>query len=192
MAVSTTPTGKVADALRIFKSLPDADRSYHAVAEAMNITDQRASEYVRRAARMTGETDLLPRSTRGGGRKPKPVSPAEVQMQALIDALDEQVNGYETRLNEAKSNLAQITDDPEAAIASETRRLDEAAKSARERATEFAKKKAVQAEWLTAEQERLTERVTQVENDANEQVEAAKRERERIETVLAMLADTEA
>lgn len=187
-------TGRPGDALRIYESLPEGERSYETVASRMGgITVPRAAEYVRRAAKIEGKQAILPRSSGGGGRKPKQISPAEQQLEELITSLNEQVQGFEERLNEARANLARFEGDGDAAFEAEVKRLDEAAKAARTRATEFAKAdKATREEWAKAEKERLEARVTQVENDSNEQVEKARSEKERLESALAFLTESTA
>jgi hypothetical protein len=201
MADTTTTTraltGRQADALRLWKAMGEEERSYQALAQRMGgITHGRAGVYLREAIAITGETDLLPRKGNSGGstgprKKATDVASPDSALETLIGQYDDQINGLEARVHEAREAAEKF--DAAEWIKQEGERLDEAAKQARERATAF-KKNAENVATDAAEQEgkRRAERVETVEADSMEAIEKARAAKDALMPALEALKAAQA
>jgi hypothetical protein len=190
-------TPRQADALRLWKAMPEGERSYQALAQRMGgITHGRAGVYLREAIAITGEADLLPRKGNGGGatgprKKATDVASPDSALETLIGQYDDQINGLEARVHEAREAASNF--DPAKWIEEEAARLDEAAKNARERAQAF-KKNAENVATQAAEQEgkRRAERVETVEADSMEAIEKARAAKDALMPALEALKAAQA
>lgn len=178
MATTTTEalTPREAEALAAFDALPDQDRSYAAVAQALGVTEGRAGVYVRDALRKSGRTDTPKRGRKGNGSSTRTVATPTVDamLEQQISTIASAIERMEAQITEATADAEEF--DAEAWIAAETQRLDAQAKEARARATAFAKNEGNVA-TEAAEQQRtaLDHRMTAV-LDANEEALAQARE----------------
>lgn len=168
-------TPRAVEAWNLFKALPEADRTYANVSQAMGVTEQRAGVYCREGAAAANEEHLLPRRGRkstGGGARTRKLPTFLANLKGYVDSAEAYVNG----LREAISNLdgeVSITQDDW--VASEVERLDTIAKEARAAATAFAKDSEAQAKAFVDHVENVTKRnadLKKTKEDALDEAEA--------------------
>lgn len=179
MSESTTESVKlrprVAESVRVWDSLPAAERKYKAVSERMNITEGRAAVYVREGLLALGRGDETPR---GNGERRSSTGPTVsepvAQMEALVATNEETVERLQAEIDEAAEASANFTG--EKFIAEEQAKLQRAADEAIARLTAWSDNAdEVATKAASAEEERLSKRAEQILTDHEKQLATAQR-----------------
>lgn len=177
---------RVAEAVKVWDSLPANDRKYKRVSEIMNITEGRAAVYVRDGLVQLGRGDETPRGqgNSGGGTRVSAEVPDFVQqMRDLITRNRDVADRLQTDINEA-TEAAEAFDGDEY-IAAEAERLTNAVREA-ELALEgwVNNMDEVATKSAEAEAERLANRAKTLDTTASEQITNALAAAEQAEAFL--------
>lgn len=178
------------EAMDIWKSLPESERSYDVVADRMNITPGRAGVYVRDALLISGEEHLLPQRGRksGNGGNARPMVSEDENpindLKRLLAQVDERAKALADRLAEADKAASEF--DPAQAVVEEQERLDKIAAEATASAEAFKSDTDAQTAWATKVAQSLVERKTTVENDVAARTATLTKKRDGLAQIIAL------
>lgn len=162
------------------------------LAEALNMTQGRAAEYVRRMLKATGHEDLSPRGRSTGsssGTGVRKVTEAEAQVQALLEQAKEEMDSLQTRVSETQEAAGSF--DPEAWIAAQAKAMQAQLDQLTERLEAWtANTDDVASKAADAEGARLRKVADDTEGEAGKALAIAESNVEKFETMLALLAET--
>lgn len=184
---------RVAEAVKVWDSLPANDRKYKVVAERMGITEGRAAVYVRDGLVQLGRGDETPRgNSQGSGSSSgvgvRQVSDFEQQLQNLIDRNKEIAEQLQTEISEAQE--ATSTFDADSYIAAEQERLEQAVKDCEARLLAWSENTDdIASKQAEAEAKRLKDRADALTEQSGQQIEKATAAAEQAEAFLATLAE---
>lgn len=158
------PRPREVEALEIWESLPEDERSYAKVGEIMDVTEGRAGVYVRDAIELTpGKDHLLPKRGRRGSAAstvdddPNPIH----DLERMLGTVDNRRKALTDELAEADKVASEF--DPDAAIAAEVERLTKVRDEAQASLDAFADDDNAQTAWATRRQGSLNDRKREVE-----------------------------
>lgn len=185
-------TPREAEALAVYDALPEAERSYGAVAHALSVTEGRAGVYVRDALRKAGRDDTPRRGRKANGgtgtTRSRTVTAPNAMMEQYIAQLDAQVTTLEAEVEQTRADADGF--DPDVWRDAEAKRLDEIAKEARARATAFAKdENGTATQAATEHGEALRKRADEVQERDEQAIGEAKAALDQARAMLAMVAE---
>lgn len=182
---------RVAEAVRVWDSLPASDRKYKNVAERMNITEGRAAVYVRDGLVQLGRGDETPRGN-GTGQRTSGITVSEpiAQMEQLLEQNRETIDRLQTEIDEADEALG--SHDDAKFVAEEEAKLQRALTEAGERLEAWlTDKDGIASKAAEAEGKRLAERAEKIRKDHETQLAIAAKAVEAFESTLAMMREAE-
>lgn len=165
---------RVAEAVRIYDSLPQSEKKYKTVAERMGITEGRAAVYVRQGLVDLGRGDETPRGgashgSGGGGVSISTVPEFAQQMSDLIQRNLATADALQTQITEATEAVEKF--DPEQYVADEIARQEKAITEAMARLEAWqTDKDEIATQAAEVEAKRLSDRSTGLSTGAAEQI----------------------
>lgn len=182
---------KEREAMELWESLPEAERTYAEVAKRMRpeITEGRAGVYVRDALRLAGKEHLLPqRGRRGNGgnaaavveEDPNPIH----DLERMFAQIDERITALDAQLAEVTKEADEF--DPAAAVTAETERLAKIVADAQSQLDAFTGDDAAQTNWATRKQGQLNDRKAEVAKTHEQRVGRLSQKKDGLDQIITL------
>lgn len=182
---------KEREAMDIWESLPEAERTYEEVAARMNppITTGRAGVYVRDALRLNNKEHLLPqRGRRGNGGNAAPMVEEDENPIHDLERMLAQVDERITSLNDQLTEVTKAADefDAVAAVNAEKERLAKLIEQAQATYDEFDSNTETQTKWVNDQERALNTRKADVSKSTEQRVTTLSKKKAGLEKVIEL------
>lgn len=183
---------KEREAMELWESLPEAERTYAEVAKRMRpeITEGRAGVYVRDALRLAGKEHLLPQRGRRGANGGNAANVVEEDpnpihdLERMFAQIDERITALDAQLEEVTKEADEF--DPAAAVTAETERLAKIVADAQSQLDAFTGDDAAQTNWATRKQGQLNDRKAEVAKTHEQRVGRLSQKKDGLDQIITL------